>query len=281
NTTHTVEADGLVCNDAGPWANDKYRLVAMYTQMFATAMKDKWPARHYFELYAGAGYSKIRGADSIIAASPVRAVTVPDTFSKYVFCEEDDEKREALRKRIQRHAPHTNCAFIPGDCNARIEDIVSEARSPSAGNSLNLCFLDPYDIGIKFSTVRKLAEMRMDFLVLLAVFMDAQRNYDNYTAEDSQKLDQFLGDREWRKEWRSKDRLLEEFPQFLAEEFSKRMAMIGYIGQPLHRMKKVRTYDRRAPLYYLALFSRSERAYAFWDAVLNYATDQPKLGADW
>jgi hypothetical protein len=65
--------------------------------------------------------------------------------------------------------------------------------------------------------------------------------------------------------------------EFLAEEYSARMAGLGYIPMALDRMVKVRTHDRRLPLYYLAFFSRNERGLQFWNEVLKYSDDQLSL----
>ena len=42
----------------------------------------------------------------------------------------------------------------------------------------------------------------------------------------------------------------------------------------VHDMKLVKTYDNNMALYYLALFSKPQRAYEFWKDVLKYGTDQ-------
>jgi hypothetical protein len=55
------------------------------------------------------------------------------------------------------------------------------------------------------------------------------------------------------------------------------MESLGYLKKPLHRMKLVRSVEKNLPLYYLALFSRSETAFKFWDDVLKYSTDQKNL----
>ena len=52
------------------------------------------------------------------------------------------------------------------------------------------------------------------------------------------------------------------------------MESLGYLRKPLDRMKLVRSVERNLPLYYLALFSRHETAFKFWDDVLKYSTDQ-------
>ncbi len=68
-----------------------------------------------------------------------------------------------------------------------------------------------------------------------------------------------------------------DFRQFLAAEFSTSMKSLGYLEQRLDRMKLVRSDEKNLPLYYLALFSRHQTAYKFWDDVLKYSTDQRGL----
>jgi hypothetical protein len=135
--------------------------------------------------------------------------------------------------------------------------------------------VDPFDFGLKFSTLRRLSEFYIDFLVLLAVGMDANRNYDHYVKEESTKIDEALGNREWRE--RRKAHRRRDFVRFLATEFSASMKSLNYLEQPLDRMKMVRSNEKNLPLYYLALFSRHETAYRFWDQVLKYSTDQTSL----
>lgn len=115
-----VEADGRPYNDVGPWTEEKHRLVAYYAAQFSGAMKEKFRRRVYIELYAGAGYSRIRDTGRIIPGSPINALNLKDPFDKYIFCEADAEKREALQVRVQRHTPNADVKFIPGDCDANV-----------------------------------------------------------------------------------------------------------------------------------------------------------------
>lgn len=54
-------------------------------------------------------------------------------------------------------------------------------------------------------------------------------------------------------------------PQFLATEYASGMESLRYLKTPLHTMHKVRSDEKNLPLYYLAMFSRHERAYEFWE----------------
>lgn len=113
-----------------------------------------------------------------------------------------------------------------------------------------------------------------DFLVLLAVGMDANRNYDHYVDGDHPKIDDALGNTEWRERLKAHPNSRKNFRQFLAKEFAKSMQSLNYLKVETHQMKEVRSDEKNLPLYYLALFSRSKVAYKYWEQVLKYGTDQ-------
>jgi three-Cys-motif partner protein len=270
-----AEDDGLTCPEVGAWAETKYRLLALYDELFSTGMKNKWAKRVYFDLYAAAGYSRIRGTKTILKGSPIIALTVPDPFDKYIFCEESPELLVALKARVERIAPTAAVAFVPGSCDSEIDKICAEIPKGSSSNKvLSLCLVDPFDFGIKFETLRRLSAVFIDFVVLLMIGMDANRNYDHYVDGHSTKIDEALGNTEWRERWKAAGIRRSEFRPFLATEFSLSMESLGYLRKPLDRMRLVRNVDKNSPLYYIALFSRSEMAFKFWDDVLKYSTDQ-------
>jgi three-Cys-motif partner protein len=214
-----------------------------------------------------------------IWGSPILALNVNDPFDKYVFCEERANKLEALKVRAKLSAPNADIAYIHGDCNKRTSEILAEIPRGSPGyTALSLCFADPFDIGLEFGTIRTLASARyIDFLVLLALGMDANRNYEHYLKEDSDKVDKFLGSGSWRERWAAAQWDAVKFTRFLADEFTQSMSTLGYIPPPHYAMKEVRSHEKNLALYRLALFSSHERAYRLWDEVLKYSTDQTSL----
>ena len=270
-----ADDDGLPCGVVRRWAEDKYRHLALYDELFSKGMKDKWDQRVYVDLYAGAGYSRIPGTSIFFKGSPVIALTVASPFDKYIFSEEEPRLLDALKARTRRVAPQANVQFVSGSCDAKINEIYTAIpRASSANKVLSLCLVDPFDFGLKFDTLRRLAHVYMDFLVLLAIGMDANRNYDHYVDGDSTKIDEALGNKEWRDRWRTSSVKRTDFRPFLALEFSKSMESLGYLPTPLDRMKLVRSDEKNLPLYYLALFSRHQTAHTFWNEVLKYGSDQ-------
>ena len=267
--------DGFTCPEVGSWAQTKYRLISLYDSLFSTGMKDKWDVRFYLDLYAGAGYNRVRGTSTLMFGSPLLAINVEHPFDKYIFCEETEEKLHALKQRTKRMAPSADVTYIAGDCNTKVDEILKAIpRGSTELKVLGLCLVDPYDLGIKFETLRMLSKRFIDFLCLLALNMDARRNYQRYMEPDSKKVDEFLGSSDWRRRWETAQASRVEFPKFLAMEFAKGMDMLGYIPPPPYTMKEVRSDEKNLPLYHLALFSRSHRAYDFWGEVLKYSTDQ-------
>src|ERR1035441_990895 len=107
-----VDDDGLMTPEVGGWAETKYRLLALYDELFSTGMKNKWDQRVYLDLYAGAGYSRIQGTSKFLKASPIIALTVTHPFDKYIFCEGREDLLDALKARVKRIGPQANVAYI-------------------------------------------------------------------------------------------------------------------------------------------------------------------------
>ena len=270
-----AEDDGLPCPEVGAWAEDKYTLVGLYDRLFSTAMKKKWPTRVYIDLYSGPGFVRVRGTGRMLMCSPLLALGVPDPFDKYIFCESDPELLAALQSRVRRYSPTAKATFICGDCNEKIDEICASIPVSSPGRGvLTFCFVDPFDISIKFSTVKRLSSHFIDFLILLALHVDANRNVEHYFNSRNSKVDEFLDLPDWRERWIIAKSQRGRFPRFLAEEYSGQMQKLEYLPQSWDRMKQVRSDEKNLPLYHLALFSRHPLAYKYWDEVLKYSSDQ-------
>jgi len=281
NTTVGARDDSLYYEDGvGPWVEDKHRLVSLYETLFSTGMKRKWDTRVYIDLYSGPGLVRVRGTDKFLWGSPLLALQVKDPFDRYIFCESNAVALGALRSRVARLFPGKDVAYVDGDCNQVVEQICTQIPVPSQQRKvLSFCFVDPYDLSVKFSTLRRIAEgFFVDFLVLLALGMDANRNLQHYLDAANRKIDDLLGVSNWRELWAqrySTERV--SFPQFLAEMFAKQMESLGYLPVAFHQMKPVRSDVKNLPLYHLALFSRHQLAYSYWGDVLKYSTSQMSL----
>jgi len=150
-----VEDDGLLAYDVGRWAEDRYRRVGMYAEMFATGMKRLWDFRVYLDLFSGPGHSRMRETGRSVLGSPMIALSLPDRFDRYIFADESRLAMEALRIRVARAAPDADARFVPGNANKRVTSILESIPGTDQGSVLSFCFLDPYKLNIHFETVRR------------------------------------------------------------------------------------------------------------------------------
>lgn len=272
-----LSGDGLPVSEIGPWAEDKYKLLFLYDSLFSTGMKNRWDRRVYIDLFSGPGLASVDRSRRLMWGSPMLALSVKDKFDKYIFCETNKSYLDALKQRASRVFPDADISYVSGDCNEKVDEIC--AKIPKASKTykvLSFCFADPFSLRLNFSTVSRIAGCFVDFLILLALHMDANRNERIYTSLKNRRIDNFLGQAEWRGRWSNRNAGI-EFPRFLAEEYARQMEALGYLPVPFHAMKQVRSDSRNLPLYRLALFSRSELAYKYWDDVLKYSSAQQQL----
>lgn len=195
-----VEDDGLYIPEVGAWADEKYKLLGGYSEIFTSGMKNLWDNLIYIDLFAGAGYVRIKGTSKIRMSSALIALSVNHKFNKYILCEEDPKCLSALKGRVERHFPGSNVEYIPGDSNENVEKIIEAIPKHSYEEKvLRFCFVDPFSLNLKFSTIKMLSFVgKIDFLILLALHMDGNRNLFNYISENSKKVDEFIDDSSWR-----------------------------------------------------------------------------------
>lgn len=269
--------DDFYTSEVGSWAEAKYRLVQMYNELFATGMKNIWHKRVYIDLFAGAGKARIRKSNKVVLASPMLALNVPHKYDRYIFCDEDKINIEALQARVAKEFPNVDAHFVVGDCNEEIDKIMALIPPPSKTNKvLSFCFVDPFSLNIEFETIQKLSLYLMDFLILLALSMDASRNESIYVNENNQRIDKFLGITDWRSRWEEAKQKNQSFRKFLAMEYASQMVNLRYKKESLDTMIEMRSDENNLPLYHLAFYSRHPKGYEFWREVRKYAM-QPTL----
>ena len=139
---------------------------------------------------------------------------------------------------------------------------------------------DPYSTGdLAFATLRALAsKRRLDFLVLIATFMDANRNVDIYVKDGDNRIARFVGDEDWRVAWeaaREHDPML-NFGTFLLDHHDVQMKRLGYSyggkgdAETINRVGKQR-------LYHLAFYTKHRRGLDFWKKAQKSSDDQMSL----
>ena len=145
-----VESDDLFTPEVREWSLEKYKLVGSYCDIFTSGMKHQWDQLVYIDLFAGAGFAKIKETQKTYLNSALVAMSIPTPFTKYVLCESDPERYQALRDRVERDFGHLEYEIIHGNSNENV-DIIRNAIPPyKKGNTrLCFCFVDPYSLNKK------------------------------------------------------------------------------------------------------------------------------------
>ncbi|MCJ7486867.1 MAG: three-Cys-motif partner protein TcmP [Candidatus Aminicenantes bacterium] len=273
----SVRDDGLITPEVGDWAEQKYRLLWNYADLFATSMKNKWDERGYIDLFAGAGYARIRGTSRIVQSSSLLALQVADPFDFYIFCDADSNRLASLRERAARLKPVARCCFKNCDVNTSNREIISEL--PPYGPKrkvLSFCFVDPYKMSdIKFSTIQNLSSRFIDFLILIPA-MDPIRDEATYYSETSNVVSDYLGNTAWRAA-RRQDDPLSRFDLFITKSLDSQMKSLGYIYGGLFETLMVRSTKKNLPLYRLGFYSRNKLGERFWKDAKKYSDPQMSL----
>ncbi len=275
-----VSDDGLKLPDpVGSWSEKKYSLVGGYCEIFNKGIKNFFKNRVYIDLFAGAGYAPIKGRNKILMSSALIALSIPTPFTKYIFCELDIEKINALEERVKRDFPDKvdNVVFIQGDSNTNISKVIEIIKS-LGDSTISFCFVDPFSLNLQFNTIEKLAKVgRVDFLILLALMMTAKRNLHNYIEDESATIDLFINKNNWRDPFRNKEVRKEDFIKFLAKTYDENMKKLGYNVESEGLKPKVDAEEYNLALYYLAFYSKNALGNKFFEKIQKYHIQQRKL----
>jgi three-Cys-motif partner protein len=272
----SLDDDGLPTQEIGSWGEEKYRHVQLYASLFVKSMRTKWDALVYLDLFAGSGRSRIRGTRRIVSASPLLILGMPEKFDKYIFCEEDKKFAEALETRCRRDFPNKDVRVFTGNANASVENIIAEMPRPGKSHKvLGFCFLDPYQMkNLCFSTIEALSKRFMDFLVLIPLSMDANRNEQNYLQLQNKTLENFVGSPDWRSRWSKEKVAGKSFENFVVEEFGRSMQKLHYFDPGLKEALLIRSDEKNLPLYRLTLYSKHRLGAKFWKETKKYSNPQ-------
>ena len=231
------EYDELKMRPGREYTKFKNEALKRYIYKFSTAMKSHWESLNYFDLYAGPGkVSILRGGNSTpieyILGSPLLAVTTRFPLTRCIFVEKDVCNFKALKQRVNAATDRKNTVDLMNrDCNEAVDDIVS--RLVKLESALNLAYIDPEGLEIRWGTIQKLASVdRMDLIINYSTRGVIQNVKQMSMKEGETRMDRFFGTRGWRdvyKDTRAEhgdDHIM--IGRKLLDYYKKRLEDLGY-----------------------------------------------------
>jgi three-Cys-motif partner protein len=250
-----VASDGKLAIEVGPWAKDKLHYISGYCDIFNMGMKDKWAIRTYIDLFAGPGACVIEKTREEIPGSPIIALSCKMPFTHYFFNDINPELIKSLESRTVSYG-FAKLEYFRKDCNSVVDDLLQKLSS----DSLDFCFIDPFNWEINFDSIRKLTQNRkMDLAITFHI-----GNIKRTAANPPKELNDFFLDPNWQQEYEDARARGKSTGRVLLDAFERGLTSIGY--------KEIRDYvleknTRGVPLYYLIFASKHPRGADFWDKI--------------
>jgi len=276
-------SDGLDIRCVGLWSKDKYFYIKRYLEIFTKAMKDKWKGNlYYIDLFAGCGKCRIRETGEEIDGSALISLQLKFPFKRYFFVDLNPRALNALEKRIKDLPLVDKVSINQGDCNEKVEEIITEI--PQTG-ALCLALIDPTGLQIKFETIKRLAKNRkVDLIITFPEGMAIKRNIEKFLRQQESPLDEFMGDRNWRiiYECEKLNTLNDhERKKRLITLYKENLKKLGYVSIKSEDEILIKSSQKRLPLYYILFASKHSLGHKFWSAVSKIEpTGQQKFKFD-
>jgi three-Cys-motif partner protein len=269
---------------SGTWPYDKLYYLNAYVDRFIVSMrKQNWRSIHYIDLFSGPGKNRL--ADGrVILGSPLLALSQKRPFDRYFFSDYDSTAVDVLKQRCAVYLDEfPKISFYTGDANQVVDEIVKVIKRinkpvTDKWTSLNLAFLDPEGLELRWATVEKLAALRTD-LIIYYPQMGISREAPLEAAQPPlSKIDLFFGDTGWRQIYEDHQRGKEPFlHRALLDYYKSKLKAFGYqVDDPISEPGF--TNSRNAPLYRLLFACKHPLGNKFWqDVTKNLPGGQMRL----
>lgn len=258
--------DGLPADEVGAWAKEKHTYLKRYLDISRGTRKkyigEGKGGAVYFDLFCGAGRSRIRGTNEWIDGGVVGAWKTSleggAPFTDIYISDIDEIKLNACTARLRK----LDAPVHP--IHASAVDAVEKMISMVSGYALHFAFVDPYSLeALDFRVISELAKLkRIDLLIHLSA-MDLNRNLSvNLTSDDS-AFDAFAPG------WREKvvtTGAQQENRRRVVEYWREKVTSLGVWPSINQRLI---CGEKNQPLYWLLLASRNELAHKFWQTASN------------
>ncbi|MEO5978222.1 MAG: three-Cys-motif partner protein TcmP [Chryseolinea sp.] len=250
--------DGLSITAAEPWFKVKVQLVQSYLQAFMMNAFQKADEVVFVDLFAGSGLYSIGYQKEIFASSGFQAMSSSFPFTKWIFCERQEEQLKALDRRIRKYFPRLDTEII--DTSERyLEQLVSAIPVSKPGRRVAvICLVDAFSLDIPISTINRLTSMGFSLLMPFTFVLNNRMSCRYYVEENSEILRRFLGDQNMDK---LKDlESNQHFYKRLVRLYQNNMLVSGFNAAiSTHRLQ---SRMMELPAYNVGFFSRQFSAMA-------------------
>jgi three-Cys-motif partner protein len=262
---YSLDEQGLLVENVGPWATDKLKIVTDYIQASGGARR-KYLATgaSYINVFCGPGRSKIRTSGQFIDGSPVAAFKKAKgslaPFTSLNISDTDPELLATADKRLSTIGAPVRAT--PGPASSAMPKIVQSLNK----DGLHFSFLDPHNLGtLSFDLFESLATLKRIDIIVHVSLSDLRRNADRYTSAAHNQFDNFApGWRDHVGTDMNQGALRAAILRYWSEKVMK-------LGLPRAQHCELIRGTKKQHLYWLILLARHKLAHSLWSKISSSA----------
>ena len=185
----------------GEWTVIKELFLAYYAPKYVSILKSRRTTLNYVDFFSGSGIVKLNEIGLNFPGSPLIVTSlISEHFTNYYFVDIEASKVNQLKVLLKGN----NYNFYIGDANDLVSSLVTELRQ---NNSHSLILVDPYAMEFKFDSILALKDIECDLIITFSAEEISRAIYQwiQNPSWNTDRLDDFFGDSEWRKEINTND----------------------------------------------------------------------------
>lgn len=186
--------DGFPILESNKWYLDKLGIIQSYIKAYHRRFDLRNKTKMLVYIGTGPGMVVTENAGKAIAGTPLEILSYPEQFQRYLFCEKNPEYANALKVRTGKYHPKKHIIIVEGDINQTI-DKLSPYLPEKIGKSQTaiLCIIDLQSFDLDFETLKILAAMDVDIILVNSYVHTEYYNYNFYLEEERETLNAYFG----------------------------------------------------------------------------------------
>jgi len=188
--------------EIGAWTELKLEYIRKYLGAYSNILNLAGFKEYYFvDTFAGSGICRSKKTKKAVPGSPMIALSIQPSFTKYFFIELDHNKIMKLEEMRKKYFPQKDIIITEGDCNIKIDSILNQIRDDIPFVAL----LDPQAGDLYWETIHKIslkkkAEVLINFPLGMAIRRYMPLTKGKEVSENmEEKLNKIFGnDNNWK-----------------------------------------------------------------------------------
>lgn len=262
----------------GFWTLNKLDILGDYLPAFTKASSRKaGGVTVYLDLFAGLPEGIERGTGQLIASSVARALQTSPRFSRYYFFELPAVAHSLRRELAEQYPGRNDYVIVPGDCNETLDNVLSDLRGAGLDRAPIFTFLDPRNLGVKWTTIERLADFKRGrpnkvelWVLLFSSAIPRVLGGEGDSSVGDEQVTAFFGTDDWRKIRRGRQQQLltggqarEEYVSLFRWRIER---VLGYRTTHSFEVK-----NTSGPLYHLILATDNKAGSRIMQAIYRKA----------